>query len=377
MKKLLAIAILCGLMLTTFAACTNDGEGAETTAETTVAEGNDDSEETSGPTETGAIEVEETRTFDEALALSNEVLAKIDEGVDFDELIAEYGEDPGMETYPMGYVVTPGMMVAEFEEESYALEVDEISDEPVKTSYGYHIVQRLAADQEFYDANADELNYYYLFDSFNAEYEIAISSAEVTYKEDFYDITPLNVDDYMDSEGLILINGQEIPFDLFTYFFVAITSEVDLGDKTFWETEDGAAMVNEVKQSAIDYCIQYIIMEQMATSRGIDLTEEEMTAFEAELDSIIEQNGGEETFTGLLEEIYVSLDTYKRIGLITAKSDAIMNSFRDNGLPEGTTADQVIEYFNDTEESQLVRVKHVLISGAEPPAEETTTEASE
>lgn len=60
----------------------------------------------------------------------------------FTELKAEYCEDTGKTLYPDGYTYTPNTMVKEFEDTVNALEEFEVSD-PVKTSYGYHIIMRL------------------------------------------------------------------------------------------------------------------------------------------------------------------------------------------------------------------------------------------
>ena len=60
----------------------------------------------------------------------------------FAELKEQYCEDTGKEAYPDGYTFTPGVMVKEFEDTVMALGEYEISD-PVKTSYGYHVIMRL------------------------------------------------------------------------------------------------------------------------------------------------------------------------------------------------------------------------------------------
>ena len=60
----------------------------------------------------------------------------------FQELKEEYDEDTGKFTYPDGYVFLPGEMVAEFEEGVKAL-ADYGVSQPVKTSYGYHVILRL------------------------------------------------------------------------------------------------------------------------------------------------------------------------------------------------------------------------------------------
>ena len=57
-------------------------------------------------------------------------------GVDFDELVEKYGEDPGMENNTDGYYFTDdGSMVKEFQDASFALDEGDISD-PVKTTHG-------------------------------------------------------------------------------------------------------------------------------------------------------------------------------------------------------------------------------------------------
>lgn len=81
------------------------------------------------------------RTEEEAKALAEEVIKKLDEGSDFDELIEQYNEDPGISKGKF-YVFGTGEMVSEFEEASKNLEIGAYTKEPVKTSYGYHIIKR-------------------------------------------------------------------------------------------------------------------------------------------------------------------------------------------------------------------------------------------
>ena len=65
----------------------------------------------------------------------------------FNELKEEYCEDTGKTLYPDGYTYLPGTMVTEFEDTVKAQQAYEISD-PVKTSYGYHIIMRLPLGAE-------------------------------------------------------------------------------------------------------------------------------------------------------------------------------------------------------------------------------------
>ena len=80
-----------------------------------------------------------------AKAKAEEVLEKAKNGEDFDALIKEYGEDPGMAGSPDGYVFTDGTMVQEFEDGTKSIEPGELT--LVKTSYGYHVIQRLDLEE--------------------------------------------------------------------------------------------------------------------------------------------------------------------------------------------------------------------------------------
>lgn len=82
------------------------------------------------------------RTDEDALAAAQEIEARIAAGENFDTLMLELSEDPGSTSSPEGYTIAKnGSMVKEFEEETFKLQENEVS-EPVKTSYGYHILKR-------------------------------------------------------------------------------------------------------------------------------------------------------------------------------------------------------------------------------------------
>jgi parvulin-like peptidyl-prolyl isomerase len=91
---------------------------------------------------------EEAETHEEELAKATEVMEKAKAGEDFDELIAEYNEDPGMITNPDGYYFVEGEMVDEFYEGTLNLKENEIS-EPIATDYGYHVILRLPVEEDY------------------------------------------------------------------------------------------------------------------------------------------------------------------------------------------------------------------------------------
>ena len=81
---------------------------------------------------------------------------KAEDGEDFDALVEEYGEDPGMEENPDGYYFTDGMMLQPFYDAASQLQENEISG-LVETTAGYHIIKRLPLDEDYINENIDSL----------------------------------------------------------------------------------------------------------------------------------------------------------------------------------------------------------------------------
>ncbi|MCK9246791.1 MAG: peptidyl-prolyl cis-trans isomerase [Anaerolineaceae bacterium] len=82
------------------------------------------------------------RDDEEARALAGEVLTKLEQGEEFENLAKEYSDDPGSKAVKgeLGFFGR-GKMVKEFEDAAFAMkEPGEISG-PVKTRFGYHIIR--------------------------------------------------------------------------------------------------------------------------------------------------------------------------------------------------------------------------------------------
>ena len=72
-----------------------------------------------------------------------DIIKKLKNGEDFSELAKKYSTDKGSKENggDLGYFNT-GDMVEEFEKAAYKLNVNEYTLEPVKTTYGYHIIMK-------------------------------------------------------------------------------------------------------------------------------------------------------------------------------------------------------------------------------------------
>lgn len=78
---------------------------------------------------------------EDAKKLAEEIISKLDDGMTFDEAKEEYKDQITFEE--LGYQAFNASLESAYMEEMQELENDEYSSEPVKTSYGYHIVYRI------------------------------------------------------------------------------------------------------------------------------------------------------------------------------------------------------------------------------------------
>lgn len=88
-----------------------------------------------------ASDSDEGLSDEEALNKANDLISKLNDGADFSELAKENSDDTGSASNggDLGYF-NKGQMVQEFEDAAYSLGVNEYTKEPVKTTYGYHII---------------------------------------------------------------------------------------------------------------------------------------------------------------------------------------------------------------------------------------------
>lgn len=87
---------------------------------------------------------------------AEQVRARAAAGEDFEALIKEFNEDPGMDTYTEGYIFDKdgnnfdgsGTMDATFTAGAFALQVNGVSP-VIATSHGFHIIKRLPMDEAY------------------------------------------------------------------------------------------------------------------------------------------------------------------------------------------------------------------------------------
>lgn len=95
----------------------------------------------------------------EAKKKAEEVLEKAKTTNNFEALVTEYGEDPGMTANPEGYLITKGgytldgqsQMVEPFTKGAFAVEPGKVNPELVESDFGWHIIKRCEIAQTHTD----------------------------------------------------------------------------------------------------------------------------------------------------------------------------------------------------------------------------------
>ena len=151
---------------------------------------------------------ETIRTDEEAKAEAQKILDRINAGEDYDALMNEYSEDPGLAGNPDGYIFTEGDMVTEFYDGAKALAEDEVSG-LVKSDYGYHIIKRVPLDVDGQFENYKSLLTTAVAGTMDDLLTQWMQEADVQTTETYDEITYQNVRDYLPAEVQEILNAED------------------------------------------------------------------------------------------------------------------------------------------------------------------------
>lgn len=151
---------------------------------------------------------ETLRTDEEAKALAQDILDRINAGEDFDTLMNEYSEDPGLSGNPDGYIFTEGEMIDEFYQGAAALEEGEVSG-LVKSDYGYHIIKREPLDYEGQLENYRSVLTSLTAGTMDDLVQQWMDEADVQTTDVYDEVTYQNVHDYLPADVQEILNAAE------------------------------------------------------------------------------------------------------------------------------------------------------------------------
>jgi len=125
-----------------------------------------------------------------ALVTVDSLVAELKAGANFEEMVLKYSDDTGTKNKAgdLGFFERR-MMVKEFDETAFKMEIGEISD-PVQTNFGYHII-KLTDKMDYPSFEEDRENLKTMFEKqrYQVEYDNLIDSLRAKYNYNFSDAT--------------------------------------------------------------------------------------------------------------------------------------------------------------------------------------------
>lgn len=134
------------------------------------------------------------------------------------------------------------------------------------------------------------------------------------------------------TETVLELDGNPVPADMYLYwlmyscssleyqlnmlnaYYGMYTETIDEDGRVKWEESvEGTPLLDIVREQAEGSVLSYALMENVAKEQGVELTEQEQEALDAELAEQIEQAGGEEAFLQNLYEMGLSRESHTRL----------------------------------------------------------------
>jgi peptidyl-prolyl cis-trans isomerase SurA len=199
-----------------------------------------------------------------ALLTVDSLVAELKAGVPFDSLVLKYSDDTGTKNKSgdLGFFERR-MMVKEFDEAAFKMEIGEIS-EPIQTNFGYHIIK--LTDKMGYPSFEEErenLKEMYEKQRYQVDYDNVINSLRVKYN---YNLNDAAVDLLMEKSDSVRF-GMEYPnLDLvkdevlFTYagktvtageFLFKVNSAGTFAGKPIFISDEVMIAVNKVSEDLL------------------------------------------------------------------------------------------------------------------------------
>ena len=164
----------------------------------------------------------------------------------------------------------------------------------------------------------------------------------------YYDITGIAPD-----ETVMEVDGNAVPAELYFYWMMYNCSSVDYQilsansyygiygellneDSTLnWDAllSDGMTVGQFALQQAEDTIALYATIENMAEEYGVEVSDEDAAAMEANRAAAVEELGGEEAFQDYLAQLGITEETFTRLSLASSLLDGLAALVLEEGSP--------------------------------------------
>lgn len=166
------------------------------------------------------------------------------------------------------------------------------------------------------------------------------------------------------------VDGQPITAEEYLYWagYTVEMMEYYYGEVDWTGSTEGETMLASVKQSAMDTCKLYRIVETKAGEMGCGITEENKAALQADYASMVEQLGGEKEMAKWLMQIGLTQSGFEKVNQAAYLYQNLLESVTD---VSPATAEEMADYI---EENDILKAKHILLMTKDPNTNEELSE---
>lgn len=161
---------------------------------------------------------------------------------------------------------------------------------------------------------------------------------------------------------IVTVNGKPVEAEKYLFWLVnAIETMRKYGiltDETWDQTYGERSLSDAIKADALETTKLYQIIELKAEEMGVTITAEQEEQMTQELESMVEQSGGEEEFQVRLDALCITKDSFAALNRIYFLNEGIRKKLEESG--ELTVTDQDLADY--MEENGVYAAKHILIS---------------
>ncbi|MFA6948457.1 MAG: peptidylprolyl isomerase [Eubacteriales bacterium] len=159
-----------------------------------------------------------------------------------------------------------------------------------------------------------------------------------------------------DTRTVMTIDGKDVTYDEFRYFYLNFKRDMDGGDADYWTEHPEAE--DELMETVILTLTSNYAVYHIADELGIALDDTEASGVADEMEYTVKSYGGDEQYRAALDEYFMTGDVYKSIVELNMLEAKVRPEVTDEFAGIVISDDATVEA--DIREN-FIRVKHILI----------------
>lgn len=162
--------------------------------------------------------------------------------------------------------------------------------------------------------------------------------------------------DISDVPAPLKINGEEVPYGLYRYYFAAVRYKYDADDLSYWDDHD---YTEKIRDEVLRYIRRNYAMTECAKQYNVTLSETEKRQAEQTIISDRLQYENDSDYYRALDSNYLTEDTYKYIEESSKLEDKLLQYLTsEESGPKISAEPSLIQRYLD---NYVIRCDHILI----------------